>query len=82
MQLEKIMDKEAAATMMEAFPPFDWSEVALKKDIADAIEISDVRMHAHIAKVMEKQTRAFAGWMFTGNSILIAAFAAIVIFAK
>ncbi|MEI8287053.1 MAG: hypothetical protein WCG15_07130 [Actinomycetes bacterium] len=72
------MDKEAAVTMMEAFPPFDWSEVLLKKDL----DIFESKIHGYISQVMEKQTKTFVGWMFTGNSILIAAFAAIVIFAK
>lgn len=63
---------------MDSIPPFDWSEVLLKKDL----DIFEGKIHGYISQVMEKQTRTFIGWMFTGNSILIAAFAAIVIFAK
>ena len=72
------MDKDAAVTMMEAIPPFDWSEVALKKDIETAIDKQTILFQKEIAKA----TRTFIGWMFAGNSVLVAAFAAIVIFAK
>ena len=76
------MEKEAAVTMMEAIPPFDWSEVALKKDIDAAFSLAREETKSAITQAMHDQTRTFVGWMFAGNSVLVAAFAAIVIFAK
>ena len=76
------MDKDAAVTMMEAIPPFDWSEVALKKDIETAIGSAIDKQTIAFQKEIAKATRTFIGWMFAGNSVLVAAFAAIVIFAK
>lgn len=77
-QLELIMDKEAASTMMEIVAPFDWSELATKKDL----QILKAELNESIAKSTEGLARTFVGWMLTGNSILVAAFAAVVIFAK
>ena len=76
------MDKEAAATMMEAIPPFDWSEVVLKKDLDAGFLLMREETKAAISQAMNQQTKTFVGWMFAGNSVLVAAFAAIVIFAK
>lgn len=76
------MDKDAAVTMMEAIPPFDWSEVALKSDIETAIAISDAKMKEFIATSQVKMTKTFVGWMLTGMTILVAAVTAITMFAK
>ncbi len=72
-QLELIMDKEAAVTMMEAIPPFDWSEVALKNDIDSAIDKQTIAFQ----KEIHDQTKSMIKWVIGGNSVLIAAFAAI-----
>lgn len=72
-QLELIMDKEAAVTMMEAIPPFDWSEVALKNDIESAIDKQTITFQ----KEIHDQTKSMIKWVIGGNSVLIAAFAAI-----
>ncbi len=91
------MDKEAAVTMMEAIPPFDWSEVALKKDIENSFALAKVETKTAIDSAIDKQTIEFQKeihdqtknmikWVIGGNSMLVAAFAAIVsalvIFAK
>lgn len=91
------MDKEAAVTMMEAIPPFDWSEVALKNDIENSFALAKAETKAAIDSAIDKQTITFQKeihdqtknmikWVIGGNSLLIAAFAAIVsalvIFAK
>jgi hypothetical protein len=85
-QLELIMDKDAAVTMMEAIPPFNWSEVALKKDIETAIGSAIDKQTIAFQKEIHDQTKNMIKWVIGGNSLLVAAFAAIVsalvIFAK
>lgn len=87
------MDKEAAVTMMEAIPPFDWSEVALKKDIENLISSKFETNRAEVAKeIAELKTdlhkefgelsNRLVTWMITMNSATAAIIAAIVIFAK
>lgn len=71
------MDKDAAVTMMEAIPPFDWSEVALKKDIEIAIESAIDKQTIAFQKEIHDQTKTMIKWVIGGNSLLIAAFAAI-----
>jgi disulfide bond formation protein DsbB len=92
-QLEKIMDKEASVTMMEAIPPFDWSEVALKKDIdatfattfaSHRAEINEsiAQLTINLHKDMNSLSNRMVTWMITMNSATAAIIAAIVIFAK
>lgn len=76
------MDKEAAVTMMEGIPPFDWTEVALKKDIEKSFALAKAETAAAIAESTQAQTKTFVGWMLTGMTILIAASTAITHFAK
>lgn len=84
-QLELIMDKEAATTMMEAIPPFDWSEVATKKDL----QILKTELNATISnfavsirKDMADQTGRYIGWMIGLYAATVAAVTAIIQFAK
>ena len=82
------MDKEAAVTMMEAIPPFDWNEVALKNDIETAIDSAidkqTIAFQKDISTLtiafqqeIHNQTKSMIKWVIGGNSLLIAAFAAI-----
>ncbi len=78
------MDKEAAVTMMEAIPPFDWSDIALKKDIENSFALAKAETKALLdkqtitfQKEIHNQTKSMIKWVIGGNSLLIAAFAAI-----
>ena len=76
------MDKEAAVTMMEAIPPFDWNEVALKNDIETAIDSAIDKQTIAFQKELHGVTKTFVGWMLTGMTVLVGAVTAITHFAK
>ena len=69
---------------MERIPPFDWSEVALKKDIENSFALAEAETKALLDKQtiafqqeIHNQTKNMIKWVIGGNSLLIAAFAAI-----
>lgn len=87
------MDNEAAVTMMEAIPPFDWSEVALKKDIEASLSAAFAIARAETNEAIGKSTLALqkeiqassnrlVTWMIAMNSATLALVAAMIIFAK